>query len=139
MLNSQQLDTVKGLIQNYKHYVVYYSGDYVDFEYGTDRNYDIFVYCGDDLTPTEYRNGFELGENVYAFRIFENKYIMPMTHSDLIQFDESHIVYSDFSGYSSLTYLPTKIQNFDFDSLLVGALLSVASIAILIKFFFGGK
>lgn len=138
MLTSQQIDTISGIVQNYNHYVVYYYGDYVDFEYGTERDYQIHIFAGDDITFED--NTFFFGEDVQSLVLTENKYLTEVSLPGSFLIRDNELVYTDLvDSYPSLCYIPTKINNFDTDNLIVGSVLTIFSIAILIKFFFGGK
>lgn len=138
MLSSQQIDTISGIVQNYNHYVVYYYGDYIDYEYGTDRDYQIHIFAGDSITFDN--NTFSFGEDVQSLVLTENKYLTEVSSPGSFSVRNNEIVYTDLvDSFPSLCYIPTKINNFDTDNLIVGSVLSIAAIAILIKFFFGGK
>lgn len=138
MLSSQQIDTISGIVQNYNHYVVYYYGDYVDYEYGTERDYQIHIFAGDSITYEN--NTFFFGEDVQSLVLTENKFITLVSSPDSFSISNNHLVYTDLvDSYPSLCYIPTKINNFDTDNFIVGSILSIVAIAILIKFFFGGK
>lgn len=138
MLTSQQIETVSGIVGNYKHYVVYYYADYHDYQIGEVRDSRIEIYVGNDITFEN--NSFVFGDGAECYYLTNSKYITSHSCPDSFSVNNNEFVYTDLvKSYPSLCYFQTEYNNFDYKPPFVGLIVGIFSIIIIIRVLFGGK
>lgn len=138
MLSSAQIDTVSGIVSNYKHYVVYYYADYHNYQPGETRDSRIEIYVGSDISADG--SNFTFGDDVECYYLTDSKYLSRQDCSSQFTVNNSEIVYTDcISCYPDLCYFESKINNLNFENLFIMLVLLPLTISIFVRIFLGGS
>ncbi len=137
MLSTQQIETVSGIVENYKHYVVYYYADYHDYQIGEVRDSRIEIYVGSDISFED--NSFTFGEDVNCYYLTNGKYLIPHSCSGHFSIHSDELVYTDLvDKYPSLSYFQTEYNNFDYKPVLAFGLILIFAIMVINRVIFAG-
>lgn len=153
MLNSSQIETVSGIVCNYKDYVVYYAGDYpretLLASYGEDDPDEateatqpsddlILIFCGSGFTNDG--TTFYFGDDVACYRLTYNKYIDAVPAPGIFNVPASELVYTNLaSDYPDLTFWESKFNNTDFNVWIILFCVIPLSLDVIFHVIFGGK
>lgn len=137
MLSSAQIDTVSGIVSNYKHYVVYYYADYHNYQPGETRDSRIEIYVGSDISADG--SNFTFGDDVECYYLTDSKYLSRQDCASQFTVNNSEIVYTDcISFYPDLCYFESKINNIDAGNCILLFVLLPLCICLLVRIILGG-
>lgn len=139
MFSETQVDFLGSIVCQYDYYIVYYYGNYYDYQIGEQRDYKILVYASDQKPSFE--NGFYNFSSCSYYEVTNNKYIL--VESDISKsfspLSSIDIVYSNFiEGAPQLCYVVSSIRSDAAPAVMYGTL-AVVGIAILLRVLFGGR
>ena len=138
MLTSQQIETVSGIVEIYKHYVVYYYADYHNYQMGEVMDSRIEIYVGKDITIDN--GSFIFGDGVECYYLTNSKYLTSHKCPNSFSVKNNELVYTDLvKSYPDLCYFQTEYNNFDYKPPLVGLIVCIFSVIVIIRVLFGGK